>query len=90
MLYKSFSYIDNAKIDGSWMVSYIYLDTDAYEKGLRLYDEILEIDGVKVSKLKRVSFYRSLKLNQELKLKLRRNEETLIINVILNKFLGKN
>lgn len=90
MLYKSFSYIDNTKTNGSWTVSYIYLDTDAYKKGLRLHDEILEIDDVKVSKLKRVPFYKALKLNQELKVKLRRNEETLIMNVVLSKFLGKN
>ena len=53
-------------------------------------DEILEIDGVKVSKLKRVPFYKALKLNQELKLTLRRNGDTIKINVILDKFLGKN
>lgn len=90
MLYKSFSYIDNTNTTDSWMVSYIYLNTDAYKKGLRLYDEILEIDGVKVSKLKRVSFYKALKLNQELKLTLRRNGDTLKTNVVLDKFLGKN
>lgn len=90
MLYKSFSYIDNTNTTGSWTVSYIYLNTDAYKKGLRLHDEILEIDGVKVSKLKRVPFYKALKLNQELKLTLRRNGDTIKINVILDKFLGKN
>lgn len=90
MLYKSFSYIDNTNTTGSWVVSYIYLNTDAYKKGLRLYDEILEIDGVKVSKLKRVEFYKSLKLNQELELKLRRNKDTIKINVVMDKFAGKN
>ena len=90
MLYKSFFYIDNTNTTGSWTVSYIYLNTDAYKKGLRLHDEILEIDGVKVSKLKRVPFYKALKLNQELKLTLRRNGDTIKINVILDKFLGKN
>jgi len=34
-------------------------------------------------------FYKSLKLNQELKLKIATNGEIKEINLILNKFLGK-
>lgn len=90
ILYKSFSYTDNTNTTDSWMVSYIYLNTDAYKKGLRLYDEILEIDGIKVSKLKRVAFYQALKRNQKLQLKIRRNGDLLKINLILDKFAGKN
>lgn len=90
VLYKSFSFLDYSGIDNSWLVSYIYLDTDAYQKGLRLYDRILEIDGVKVNKLNRVQFFKSLKLNQELKLIVNRNGELLQMNVILEKFLGGN
>lgn len=88
-LYKSFSYMDNTAIDKSWVVNYLYLDTDAYRKGLRLNDKILEIDGVKVTNLSRVKFYKSLKLNQELKLKIETSGEIKEINLILNKFLGK-
>jgi len=88
--YKSFSYIDNTSTDESWIVSYIYLDTDAYRKGLRLYDKILEINGVKVTELNRVEFYKSLKLNQELELLISRNEEAIKINLVLDKFLGSN
>lgn len=90
LLYKSFSYIDNTNTDGSWIVSYIYLDTDAYRKGLRLYDKILEINGVKVTELNRVEFYKSLKLNQKLELLISRNEEEIKINLVLDKFLGGN
>ena len=44
-LFKSFSYIDRTDIDDSWLISYIYIDTDAYKNGLRLNDKVIAIDG---------------------------------------------
>lgn len=88
--YKSFSYIDRTNIDNSWLVSYIYLNTDAYKKGLRLNDKIVAIDNVPVTKLNRVAFYKGLKLNQKMELSLLRENEIVKINFILDKFLGAN
>lgn len=88
--FKSFSYLDNTAADESWIVNYLYLDTDAYRKGLRLNDKIIEIDGEKVINLSRVKFYKSLKLNQKIDLKILRGQNVVNINIILNKFLGAN
>jgi hypothetical protein len=89
-LYKSFYYIEKNTNEGNWLVGYIYLDTDAYKKGLRLNDEILEIDGVSVTDLDRVSFYKNLKLNQQINVKILRGQLVLNIRIILNRFLGES
>ena len=85
--YKSFSFIDNSKIDKSWLVSYIYLNTDAYKKGLRLNVKITAINNISVEKLDRIKYYKGLKLNQELELTIIRDDNSMKINIILNKFL---
>lgn len=82
--YKSFSFIDNSKIDKSWLVSYIYLNTDAYKKGLRLNDKITAINNISVEKLDRIKYYKGLKLNQELELTIIRDDNSMKINIILN------
>lgn len=86
--YKSFSFIDNSKIDKSWLVSYIYLNTDAYRRGLRLNDKITAINNISVEKLDRIEFYKSLKLDQELELTIIRANNLMKIKFILNKFLN--
>ena len=85
--YKSFSFIENNDIVKNWSVSYIYLNTDAYKQGLRLYDKIISIDNVQIEKLDRLKFYRGLKLNQKLELSIIREGKLLKISFILNKFL---
>ena len=85
--YKSFSFIENNDIVRNWLVSYIYLNSDAYKQGLRLYDKIISIDNVHVEKLDRLKFYRGLKLNQKLELSIIREGKPLKISFILNKFL---
>ena len=85
--YKSFSFIDRTNIDHSWLVSYIYLNTDAYKQGLRLNDKIIAIDGVSVEQLNTIIFYKRLELNQRLELTIIRNKKQIKINFILNKFL---
>ena len=87
--YKSFSFIDNSKIDKSWLVSYIYLNTDAYRRGLRLNDKITAINNISVEKLDRIEFYKSLKLDQELELTIIRANNLMKIKFILNKFLNE-
>lgn len=85
--YKSFSFIDNSKIDKSWLVSFIYLNTDSYAQGLRLNDKIISINDVKVEKLDGLKFYRGLKKNEKLELLIIRDEKPKKINFILNQFL---
>ena len=50
-LFKSFSYIDRTDIDDSWLINYIYIDTDAYKNGLRINDKVIAIDGELVKNL---------------------------------------
>ena len=85
--YKSFSFIDRTNVDHSWLVSYIFINTDAYRKGLRLNDKIIAIDGVSVEKLNTLEFYKSLKIDQELELTIIRDGDSFNINFILDKFL---
>lgn len=88
--YKSFSFIENNDNGKNWLVSYIYLNTDAYKQGLRLNDKIISINNVQVEKLDRLKFYKSLKLDQKLELSIIREEKPLKINLILHKFLDGN
>lgn len=87
-LFKSFSYIDRTDIDDSWLISYIYIDTDAYKNGLRLNDKVIAIDGELVKNLDRLNFYKNLKIDQKLEFTVIREGKTIKINFALNKFLG--
>lgn len=87
-LFKSFSYIDKTKTHNYWLISYIYLNSDAHKNGLQLNDKIVSVNGVEIEKLDFLKFYRSLKLNQKLEFKIIRNEKTIKINFTLNKFLN--
>ena len=87
-LFKSFSYIDRTDIDDSWLINYIYIDTDAYKNGLRLNDKVIAIDGELVKNLDRLNFYKNLKIDQKLEFTVIREGKTIKINFALNKFLG--
>ena len=88
--YKSFSYVNRTNIDRSWLVSYIFINTDAYKKGLRLNDKIISINGTSVEQINHLEFYKNLKINQELELTINRDGKTFNINFVLDKFLDGN
>ncbi|WP_102978742.1 PDZ domain-containing protein [Chryseobacterium scophthalmum] len=90
-LYKSFILIETGNINKGWIVGSIYeKNSDAYQKGLRHEDEIIEINNKSVKKLSLENFNRQLKANQKLKLKVKRGEVYFEIDTYLNIFLKKN
>ena len=82
--YKSFSYVNRTNIDRSWLVSYIFINTDAYKKGLRLNDKIISINGTSVEQINHLEFYKNLKINQELELTINRDGKTFNTNFDLS------
>ena len=54
---------------------------------MRLNDKITAINNISVEKLDRIKYYKGLKLNQELELTIIRDDNSMKINIILNKFL---
>lgn len=89
-LYKGFVLIETLDKNKGWLVGSIYEESDAYKKGLRHEDEIVEINNKPVQKLNNEKFMAKLKPNQKLKLKVKRANEYIEINTYLNVFLKKN
>ncbi len=89
-LYKSFILIETENVDKNWSVGSIYEESDAYKKGLRHNDEIIEINNKSVKKLNIEKFEKKLKPNQKLKLKVRRQNEYFEIDTYLNIFLKRD
>lgn len=88
-LYKSFILIESNDKNKGWLVGGIYEESDAYKKGLRHKDEVLEINNISVKKLNLEKFEKKLKPNQKIKLKVKRGEANIEINTKLNIFLNK-
>ena len=89
-LYKPFVLIESDNVNRGWIIGSIYKESDAYKKGLRNNDEIVEINNKSVQKLNSEKFMTKLKPNQKLKLKVKRANEYFEINTHLNVFLKKN
>lgn len=89
IIYKGFSVSDRTDLRG-WIVNYLYYDSDAYLKGLRLNDLIVEINDVKVTKMNLNKFYKNLIPNQILKLKIIRENKEYEILCSLNNFFSIN
>jgi len=88
-LFKGFSLVDTRSANEGWFVKEIYKESDAYKRGLRYNDEIVEINNKSVYKLNRENFIAKLKPNQKLKLKVKRANEYFEIDTYLNVFLKK-
>lgn len=86
-LFKNFIVYETTK---GWFVGGIYEESDAYQKGLRHRDEILEINNRSVDKMNIDRFHKRLKPNQKLKLKVKRNNEIFEIDTYLNVILRKD
>ena len=89
-LYKSFILIKTNDKNKGWIVGGIYEESDAYLKGLRHKDEIVEINNKSVKKMNLEKFEQHLKPNQKLKLKVKRGNDYFEIDTYLNVFLKKN
>jgi hypothetical protein len=89
-LYKSFRMIETSDTNKGWIVGNIYEESDAYKKGLRHADEVVEINNQSVKKINLEKFNRQLRPNQKLKLKIKRGNDYIEIDTYLNVFLKKN
>lgn len=89
--FKSFILIETDDVNKGWIVGSIYEENnDAYKKGLRHQDEIVEINDKSIKKINLEDFTRKLKPNQKLKLKVKRQNNYFEINIYLNPFLKIN
>lgn len=83
-LFRSISFFDRTK---SWVVAGIVEDTEAYRKGIRMNDEIIEVNNVEVEKIDLDKFVGKLKPNDHIHLKIKRGNEEKEIKFKLNVFL---
>ncbi len=89
-LYKPFTLIETANIDNGWIVGTIHESSNAYQKGLRHKDEVVEINNKSVKKINLKKWNNKLKPNQRIKLKVKRGNKFIEIDTYLNVFLKKN
>lgn len=86
-LYYGFSVQDRTDKSIGWVVTSVYELSDSYTKGLRVHDVITSIDNIAVEKLNMHSYFKNLKPNQELALRVKRNGVILEYSIKLNVFL---
>lgn len=84
MLFRGISFIETGS---QFLIAGIVEDTDAFRKGIRMNDEIVQINNIPVEKIDLDTFTNNLKANDVLRLKIRRGEEESEIEFKLNVFL---
>lgn len=89
-LFKPFILIETENKYDGWLVGSIYEESDAYHKGLRHGDEIIEVNNKSVKRLNLEKFNQKLKPNQRKKLKVKRGDGYIEIDTYINVFLKKN
>jgi hypothetical protein len=80
-LFRGVSFIETGE---KWLVNGIVLESDAYNQGVRMNDQVLEINNVKVEKIDFEKFVNKLKKNKKLKLKIKRDGKEWEIKFKLN------
>jgi predicted aspartyl protease len=83
-LFRGISFFDTGE---KWYVARVVEDSEAYRKGIRMNDEILQINNVPVENIDIDMFSNKLKANDVLRLKIKRGEEEKDIEFRLNVFL---
>lgn len=83
-LFRGISFLDNGE---KWVVSGIVEDTEAYKIGVRMNDQILKINNISVEQIDLDKFVDTLKANDVLNLKIKRDDEERDIKFKLNVFL---
>lgn len=83
-LFRGISFHDNGE---KWVVAGIVEDAEAYRNGIRMNDQILEINNIPVEQIDLDKFVDKLKANDVLKLKLKRDNEEWEVRFKLNVFL---
>jgi hypothetical protein len=83
-LFRGVSFFDTGD---KWIVAGIVEDTEAYQKGIRMNDEIFEINNIPVNKINIDDFVKGLKANDILRLKIKQNNEEKEIEFKLKVFI---
>ncbi|WP_330442385.1 PDZ domain-containing protein [Flavobacterium sp. C4GT6] len=83
-LYRGVSFYDAGK---KWYVAGIVEDTEAYRKGIRMDDEILEVNNIPVENIDLDHFVDKLRANDVLNLKVKQGDEEKEIKFKLNVFI---
>ncbi|WP_396148109.1 PDZ domain-containing protein [Flavobacterium sp.] len=83
-LFRGISFQDNGK---NWVVVGIVEETEAFRQGIRMNDQIIQVNNVPVEQIDLDKFVDKLKANDILKLKIKRDGEAKEIKFKLNVFL---
>jgi len=83
-LFRNISFFDTGE---KWVVAGIVEDTEAYRKGIRMNDQILEINNVPVEKIDLDEFVGKLRANDRLRLKVKQANKEKEIEFKLNVFI---
>lgn len=83
-----FSVIDRTDINKAWIVTSVYEDSNAYVEGLRINDIITHIGNKSVEEIDKSDFFKHLRPNQNLSLKVTRKNAVVNIAFRLNVFLS--
>lgn len=83
-LFRGISFLDNGE---KWVVAGIVEDAEAFKNGVRMNDQILEINNIPVEQIDLDKFMDKLNANDVLKLKLKRDDEEWEVKFKLNVFL---
>ena len=83
-LFRGISFNDTGK---KWIVAGIVEDTEAFQKGIRMNDQILMVNNVPIEKIDLDKFVENLKANDDLLLKIKRGNEEKEIKFKLNIFI---
>jgi len=83
-LFKGISFLDTGE---KWMVAGIVEETDAFRKGIRMNDEILQINNIQVEKIDLDTFVENLEANDILLLKIKQENGEKEIEFKLNVFI---
>lgn len=83
-LFRGISFQDMGE---KWIIAGIVEDTEAFRKGIRMNDQVLEVNNIPVEKIDIDKFTEKLKVNEELHLKIKRENEVKKIKFKLNVFI---
>lgn len=82
--YFGFAAINDSKITRGWKIKSIYEDSDAFKKGLRINDIILEINDRPIKSVRLKKLFRYANNQKTMKLKVRRLNETFFVNCLFD------
>ncbi|WP_026704668.1 PDZ domain-containing protein [Flavobacterium soli] len=83
-LFRSISFFDTGE---KWIIAGIVENSEAYRKGIRMNDQIIEVNNVPVEKIDLDKFVEDLKANDSLHLRIKREDKKIELKLKLNVFI---